>query len=289
MDHALKRPVGVAELASALALEVVGNPIEITGVSALDSALPGALCYSKGLRSQGIRGVAIIVPRTATNASSMEGASLLSENPRLDFARALQWLDRVVGFVRDESPPRIDPSAVIGQYCTIGPGVSIGAHTRIANNVTIGANATIGAHCVIKSGAVIGEDGFGFERAGDGLPHRLLHLGSVVIGDHVEIGSLTTVCRGTLQSTIIDDHVKIDDHVHVAHNAVLRRGTMVTACAEISGGVEVGEFCWIGPNASVIQKVRIGSHSLVGIAANVLKDVPDRTVVVGNPAKTLDR
>ena len=213
MDHALKRVVESTDLASALGLEAVGEPIQITGVSTLDCPVPGTLCYSKSSVEKGIPGVAMITSLSSSAKSSVQGSLLLSENPRLAFARALEWLDAFAGFACDKTPPRVDPTAVIGQYCVIGPGVSIGAHTRVGNGVTIAANATIGAHCVIKSGAVIGEDGFGFERAEDGLPVRLLHLGSVLIGDHVEIGSLTTICRGTLRSTIIEDHAKIDDHL----------------------------------------------------------------------------
>lgn len=119
---------------------------------------------------------------------------------------------------------------------TLNKGVVVGAETVIENNVVVGAGVEIGARCVVKSGAVIGEDGFGFERDELGRPIRLIHLGSVVIGDDVEIGSLATVCRGTLGNTVIEDFAKIDDHVHIAHNVVVRTAALITACAEVSGG-----------------------------------------------------
>ncbi len=88
----------------------------------------------------------------------------------------------------------------------------------------------------MKSGSVIGEMGFGFERDEAGIPLRMAHLESVEIGNRVEIGSLNTVCRGTLNSTVIEDDVKTDDHVHIAHNCRVRRGAMLTAAVVLSGG-----------------------------------------------------
>lgn len=289
MDNALKRQVSSRELADALGLTVIGEEVFFDRVAALSQAAPGVFCYSKTAVSAVASGVVVISFLEHESILSGVGTLILSENPRLDFAKALEWLESSVGFERNGSPPQIDSSVEIGLGCAIGPGVRIGPRTKIGNNVTIAAHAKIGADCVIKSGAVIGEDGFGFERGVDGVPVRLLHLGSVEIGDHVEIGSLTTVCRGTLRSTVIEDHAKIDDHVHIAHNVTIRRGAMVIACAEISGGVEIGEFAWFGPNASIIQQRKVGKGALVGIAANVLKDVPDNAVFVGNPAKQLSR
>lgn len=289
MDNALNRRVDCAELAAALGLSVKGEHVFFDRIAPLSQVQPGAFSYSKTPISEVATDVVLLSSIAPGASISGDGAVIVSEQPRLDFARALAWLEATIGFKRDCSPPMLDPSVQVGLACAIGPGVRIGPRTRIGNNVTISAGARIGSDCVIKSGAVIGEDGFGFERGPDGLPVRLLHLGSVEIGDHVEIGSLTTVCRGTLRSTVIEDHAKIDDHVHIAHNVTIRRGAMVIACAEISGGVEIGEFAWFGPNASIIQQKKVGKGALVGIAANVLKDVPDDAVFVGNPAKPLSR
>jgi UDP-3-O-[3-hydroxymyristoyl] glucosamine N-acyltransferase len=211
----------------------------------------------------------------------------VTDNPRLTFAKILIQLEKRVGFIGPEAPPSIDPSAVISPQAFIGPGVQIGPGSIVMPFVYIGEGTHIGADCIIKSGAIIGQDGFGFERDEDNLPIRLVHLGFVRIGNNVEIGSLTTVCRGTLGNTVIEDHAKIDDHVHVAHNVHIGVGAMVVACAEISGGVILGKGSWVGPNASIIQQKRIGEDALVGIGANVLKDVPNGATVAGNPARLL--
>jgi UDP-3-O-[3-hydroxymyristoyl] glucosamine N-acyltransferase len=167
--------------------------------------------------------------------------------------------------------------------------VVVGPGTRIEPNVTIADDTHIGRDCWLKSGCVIGEPGFGLERDADGTPLRMLHLGSVILGDRVEIGALTTVCRGTLGPTVVEDDAKIDDHVHIAHNVRVGKKAMVIACAELSGGVVVGEAAWVGPNASVLEKVKIGERAFVGIGAVVLRDVAEGTTVVGNPARVLDR
>lgn len=284
MRGELKHSVGSDELAAALGLSHHGFVKQITHVAPVTQAAEGSLCFSsKELLSFPVGAVIISV-----GFCEDEGATVLvAEQARLFFARALTWLDAHVGFNWPSDPPQVHESVTVGVGCMIGNGVNVGAHTIIGNHVTIEAGTQIGERCIIKSGAVIGEPGFGFERDEVGLPVRLIHLGRVVLGNDVEVGSLTTVCRGTLSDTILEDHVKVDDHVHVAHNCVLRRGSIITACAELSGGVEVGEFAWIGPNASVIQKRKIGEGALVGIAANVTKDVLGGQVVVGNPAKEL--
>jgi UDP-3-O-[3-hydroxymyristoyl] glucosamine N-acyltransferase len=199
----------------------------------------------------------------------------------------LHQLNIRIGFIKDTTPPVIDPSASVSPLSFIGTGVKIGARSIISPFVYIGDGAHIGSDCLIKSGAIIGQDGFGFERDENEIPLRLTHLGNVVICNNVEIGSLTTICRGTLDNTIINEHAKIDDHVHIAHNVVVGKGAMVVACAEISGGVSLGDFSWIGPNSSIIQKKNIGVRSFIGIGSNVLKNVPDGAVFAGNPAREI--
>ena len=112
-------------------------------------------------------------------------------------------------------------------------------------------------------------------------------MGSVEIGDYVEIGNFTAVARGTLKNTIIHSHVKIDNLVHIAHNCIIGENSMIIACAEISGSAVVGENCWLGVGSSTMQKIKLGNNCLIGIGAVVLKDVPPGAVMAGNPAKVI--
>lgn len=284
MDNRIVNPVTADWLAERLGLSVQGDGATVANqVLPVSEIAAGALCFSKTSIEISVNAVVIAPP----DCDAVVGAVILSDNPRLDFCRALIVLESDPGFQRSTAEPDIHPSARIGRFADIGKGVTIGPRTEIASFCYIGDNVTIGAECKIRTGAIIGEEGYGFERDESGMPIRMPHLGSVKIGDRVLVGAATTVCRGTLSDTIVEDDVKIDDHVHIAHNCLLKRGAMVVACAEVSGGVTLGERSWVGPNAAVIQQLDIGDDALIGLGTVVIRSVDDGDVVVGNPAKSI--
>lgn len=174
----------------------------------------------------------------------------------------------------------------IGAYCvigraTIGDGCVIDSHVRIYDDVVIGRN------CNIKAGAVIGGAGFGFERDENGNKFRFPQIGSVRIGNDVEIGSQTCIDRGALSETIIGDHTKINNLCHIAHNNRIGENVTITGCVNLSGGNIIEDNVWIAPNASLVGYVHIGENATVGMGAVVVKDVPAKEVWVGNPARKL--
>ncbi|MFT5697850.1 MAG: UDP-3-O-[3-hydroxymyristoyl] glucosamine N-acyltransferase [Desulforhopalus sp.] len=284
MGNQLNKAVRVSELAAGIGLDYSGPDDVFFQVNPLSSVVKGGLCFSKvSLTSLEVDGAVIIAPRDTILVNC---SVLFADSPRLAFAKALIWIENNIGFIRGVETQCIHPTATISPSAYIGQGVTIDAGSVIGHCVVINDGVRIGSNCIIKSGSIIGEDGFGFERDMDGLPIRLVHLGSVYIGNFVEIGSLSTVCKGTLEDTVVQDYVKIDDHVHVAHNCLIKKGAILIAFAEISGGVEIGEFAWIGPSVSIIQKLKIGDHAFVGIGANVLRNVESGVTVIGNPAKT---
>jgi UDP-3-O-[3-hydroxymyristoyl] glucosamine N-acyltransferase len=290
MGRALKAGVRASVLAQELGLALIGDgEAEITRVDTATESQAHTLCFAKNAEWVSRASPAAVLMTTAEHVVERPGPTLVSTQPRLDFARALASLEQLVGFEWSETPPIIAPDARIGQNVVLGLGVRIGAGTIIAHNVVIGDEVQIGARCVVKSGAVIGEEGFGFERDSDGRAVRLPHIGTVVIGDDVEVGSLTTVCRGTLSNTVLRDGCKVDDHVHIAHNVDVGADAFVIACAEVSGGVTIGPRAWIAPNASVMNQLTIGADSVIGLGGVVVKSVPDGATVVGNPAKVLQR
>ena len=290
MGRALKKGVTVGELASSLGLLTSGPSEEVIyRVDSADSAEVGALCYAKNLYwASKVKASAVMLTATE-HALDRVGPVLISNQPRLDFARALAFLESLAGFAWSEAEPVIHPSARIGRNVVLGRGVRIGAETVVYHNTVIGDEVEIGMRCVIKSCAVLGENGFGFERDTRGKAVRLPHIGTIVIGNDVEVGSLTTVCRGTLSNTILRDGCKIDDHVHIAHNVDIGEDAFVIACAEVSGGVKIGPRAWIAPNASILNQLSIGAGAVVGLGSVVIKSVPDGAVVAGNPAKQLLR
>ncbi len=171
--------------------------------------------------------------------------------------------------------------AIIESGCVIGNNVEIGSGTIIKRNTIIGNNVVIGANCTI------GGIGFGYVDDVCGLKRQMRHIGNVIIKDFVEIGNNTCIDRAVIGSTILEENVKVDNLVHVAHGVKIGENTLIIASAQIAGSVKIGRNCWVAPNSSIIQKVTLGNNVTVGIGAVVLKDVPDGGVVMGNPARNI--
>lgn len=285
MGNQLIRPVRASELASALGLAFKGADHVFDRILPLSAATHGALSFSATGFAHPRTDACVVIAPPDTPVSV--GTVIESDHPRLAFAKALNRLKSDPGLVLPGSPAQIHPQASVSPTAVVGKGARIGKGSVIHHFVVIGDEVRIGEDCIVKSGAVIGEDGFGFEREVDGTPVRLPHLGSVAIGDRVEIGSLATVCRGTLADTIVEDDAKIDDHVHIGHNCKIRRGAMLSACAVLGGGVELGEYAWIGLNATVIQQMTVGAGALIGIGANAMKPVAPGETLVGYPARAV--
>ena len=287
MGRELKRPVQAAWLAQQLGLCLQGPDRSIERIDTADAAGANSLCFAKNAVWVERAAAAAVVVREPGHFSAEISTALVSSTPRLDFARILALLDAQIGFIWSDAAPEIHPTARIGQHVVLGPGVRIGANTQVGHHVVIGAEVEIGERCNIKSGAVIGEEGFGFERDANGAGVRLPHIGTVCIGNDVEVGSLTTVCRGTLSDTFLFDGAKIDDHVHIAHNIQVGEHAFVIACAEVSGGVRIGKRAWIAPSATILNQLTIGDDAVVGLGAVVVRNVEAGATVVGNPAKPL--
>jgi len=167
-------------------------------------------------------------------------------------------------------------------------GPTVGEGTIIADGVYFGPNVVIGKNCRIQPGAVIGTDGFGYDQQLDGTWTPKPHLGGVVIGDDVHIGANTCIDQGSIHPTVIANGTRIDNLVHIAHNAQIGENCMIIACAEISGSVIIDDGAWIGPSACIHQHRTIGKRALVGMGAVVIKDVPDNVTVAGNPARIIN-
>lgn len=296
----LSSALDASAVAAGLGAAVLGDNLSIVAPAAIQTASAGSLTfavdterYAPQLDAALRAGAVVIAPVGTALPPQSPGALILVENPRAAFAFAVaqHFTEALVPGIAETARvhPRatVDPTAIIGEYTVVRAGASIGAGTEVRDHVVVGTGVVIGANTLIKSHAVIGEEGFGIEKDPAGNNFRIPHVGSVHIGDHVEVGCFTTVCAGTVSPTTIGDYSKIDDHVHVAHNCLIGRNVIVTACAEISGSVIVEDGAWIGPNASVIQGVVIGKGALLGIGATAIRSVPEYEVRAGNPAKRI--
>jgi acetyltransferase-like isoleucine patch superfamily enzyme len=165
--------------------------------------------------------------------------------------------------------------------------ISIGERTWMGGHVVL-ANCVIGDDCTIWHNVTIGGDGFSFEvDERNGNVVKLPHFGRVIIGDRVEIQSGTQIARGSLGDTIIEDDVKIDQLVHIAHNCHVKKGTLIPAGAMLAGSVTVGEYSWIAPETAIMNGATLGRCSMTGLGAVVTKDVGDNELVIGVPARKL--
>ncbi|HVZ14646.1 MAG TPA: UDP-3-O-(3-hydroxymyristoyl)glucosamine N-acyltransferase [Bauldia sp.] len=216
----------------------------------------------------------------------------------------------------------IDPRAVVasdaklaagvhvGAFATVGAGSEIGARTAILSGAFVGAGVTVGSDCVIHPGvrivdrvrlgdrvvvqpnAVIGGDGFSFVpvRNPDGTrnpidaPLRIHSVGTVIVGDDVEIGAGTTIDRATLRQTRIGRGTKIDNQVQIGHNVVIGEACLICGMAGLAGSVVIGDRVLIGAAAGISDHLTIGSDATIGADAGVARDVPAGTIVMGTPA-----
>lgn len=216
---------------------------------------------------------------------------ILTPDPRLYF------LNVVRQFFTPKSPVGIHPSAVIhpetviGQNVFIGPNciigkVIIGDDCALHGNVYLYDNVRIGSRVVIKPGTVIGGEGYGYQKNAEGVWEKFPHVGSVTIEDDVEIGGNTCIDRGTLGNTLIKKGAKIDNLVHIAHNVVIGERTMVIAHSQIAGSSVVGDDVWISPSCTLAKSV-IGNNSTIGIGSVVIRNIREKEMWFGNPAKKM--
>ena len=281
----------LSDLAAELELDLHGEDCEIGSVADISSATDGQLAFvydPKYLEQIHDSGASAFILKFEW-LQETDKPVLVSKNPRLDFARAATILNPPIhkaagvapsavidGTVTVPASAYIGPNVVIergvslgedvqiGAGSVIAEGVSIGEGTIIQPNVTIAHSCQLGSFCEINAGVVIGTDGFGYVKDGDGYL-KVPQLGRVVIGDDVHIGANTTIDRGALNDTCIHDGVKLDNMIQIGHNVIIGENTVISANSGVAGSTKIGSNCLIG--------------GFVGIRDNI--EVADNTVITG--------
>ena len=301
----------LAELAAALNGEVVGDgSIEVRDVAGIREALPGDVTFIANSRYDSYleetHASAVICGRDTPDARV---PLIRVDNPYLAFQLAV----RIFRPDRDRPAPGVHPTAVvapdvalgrdasIGAWCVVEAGARIGdravimAHGYIGHRVQIGEetclhprvtvreDCSIGARCILHPGVVVGSDGFGFA-FDQGRYHKIPQVGTVEIGNDVEIGANTTIDRATTHCTRIGDGTKIDNLVQIGHNVVVGRHCIVVAQVGISGSTELEDYVTVGGQAGLIGHIKVGEGAMVGARSGVTKSVAGKTVVAGYPA-----
>jgi UDP-3-O-[3-hydroxymyristoyl] glucosamine N-acyltransferase len=293
--------ITLGELAVRYGLELAGDPgLTVQAVASLTSATPGTLtfCSNAKYRRQlaSTRATAVVLAREMLPDCPV--AALISPHPYAAYARIVAGMHPQPVVVAGIAPGAsiavsatvaasawvgpnavIGAGAVIGERCSIGPnsvigeGVRLGDDCRLQSRVTICHHVSVGARCVFKPGCVVGGDGFGFAPAPDGFV-KVPHLGGARLGNDVEVGANTTIDRGTIEDTVIDDGVKLDNLVQVGHNCRIGANTMIAGCVGISGSTIIGRRCMIGGAAGIVGHLEIGDDVIVTGFSMVTHSLP---------------
>jgi len=285
MSNFFNTAVPLSELAKILQLEVDHSikDIHINAVSDSNAPVNNSICdYIKGPLPEQIDNLILLTK------DNIDGYTcILVDNPQESIVKVINHIESTIGFHQKYANSQIPASVKIGKNVVIEDNVEIGENTIIEHNVVIHSGTKIGQNCFIRTHSSIGGDGFGFFRDGQNKLVKQPHLGGVTIGDNVEIGSNTCVVRGIVNDTTIGNHTKVDNLVHIAHDCQIGEENFITACAELSGYVTIGNKTSIAPNTCIKQRTNLGDNIIVGMGAVILKDVEDKAVMIGNPAKPL--
>src|ERR1044071_601959 len=291
----------VKELAALSGGELVGDPtLKITGAASLSEAEQGNVSFFTDRKYIGLlrktRASAIFVPPDF--AEPISATQIRVSSPAKAFEEVLlKFAPEPITF-----PPGIHPTAVIDSSAQLGRGVSIqplavidagarigdgtiigagsyighetviGSGCHIYSNVTIRERSQIGSRVIIHSGAVIGADGFGFEMV-DGRQQKIQQIGIVQIDDDVEIGANTTIDRARFGRTWIQQGVKIDNLVQIAHNVVIGKKSVIAPQTGVAGSVQIGQRVLIGGQVGIIGHIEIGDNTAIGAQSGISKSI----------------
>jgi UDP-3-O-[3-hydroxymyristoyl] glucosamine N-acyltransferase len=167
---------------------------------------------------------------------------------------------------------QVHATARIGPLCVVERGAQIGADTVLKSRVTVGEDCVLGERCIVHAGVVIGADGFGFAPNGAAW-EKIEQLGSVLIGNDVEIGANTCIDRGTLQDTVIEDGVKLDNLIQIGHNVRVGRNTAMAGCVGVAGSATIGAGCTIGGGAVVLGHLSLADGVHISAASVVTRSI----------------
>ena len=301
----------LGDLAAALGCELRGDgEVEITGVAGMEHATPSELTFlanpKYAPKVKHTRAAAVLVTTPLEDVST---AQLISSNPYLDFARALEL------FYQPPKPaPGIHPHASISPTAKIGENASIGAFAVVGDNVTIGRNAILHPHVVVYEGAIIGDDflahshsvvreycrignrvtlqngvvvggdGFGFAKRSDGTHAKIVQSGITVIEDDVEVQSLTSIDRATVGETRVKRGARIDSLVQIGHACVVGEDNIICAQTGLAGSSILEKNVLLAGQVGISGHLTIHDDVVVYAQSGIGGDIPAGSVMSGSPA-----
>jgi len=292
----------LADLQARLGGTVRGDAsVPLNGAASLEQARPGQLGFLLSRK--------FLAAARASGASALIVAESLSDtlpqpclavaNPHACFARALRLLypeprpapgihpsasvaaDCVIDATAQIGPgcvvetgARIGARSVLGPNCVIGAGATLGEDCRLHAHVTVQHGCAIGHRAILHPGCVIGSDGFGLAWEGNSWL-KVPQVGRALLGDDVEVGANTSIDRGALDDTVVEDGVKLDNLIQIAHNCRVGRHTAIAACVGIAGSTRIGAYCQIGGAAMIIGHLEIADRVTISAGSFVAKNLKE--------------
>ena len=304
----------VGNIADQINGSVVGDrDIDISNISKIEEGAKGSLTFLANPKYTEFiyttNASAAIVSSDFEPTEKIELTLIKVKDPYSSFTTILELFDKdlskrkgISQLTDIDKSSKISESSFIGSFSTVGENSIIGEKCIIENQVFIGNNVKIGngcliypgvkilddtiigQNCIIHSSTTIGSDGFGFAPNDDGSYKKIPQTGNVVIGDNVEIGSNSTLDRATLGSTIINNGVKLDNQIQIAHNVEIGENTAIAAQSGVAGSTKIGKNCMIGGQVGIIGHIKIGDNVKIQAQAGVTSNIESNSRVTGTPA-----
>ncbi|HSI56876.1 MAG TPA: UDP-3-O-(3-hydroxymyristoyl)glucosamine N-acyltransferase [Ideonella sp.] len=295
----------LADIVAALGGELHGDGDRaVAHIASLENAGPDAIAFLAQARlraqiEQTAAACVIVKPEWRDEVLARGAAAIVTPDPYLYYARLTRWWAgrqrrpsaagvhasavveegafihasaSIAPFVHVEAGARIEEGVVIGAHSHIGAGAVVGAFSRFAPRVTFREHCRIGQRGIVHSGAVIGADGFGYAPF-EGRWEKIEQLGGVRIGDDVDIGANTCIDRGALDDTVLEDGVKLDNLIQIAHNVHIGAHTAMAGCVGVAGSARIGSHCTFGGAAMILGHLQIADRVHISAASVVMSSI----------------
>ncbi|MEO8004483.1 MAG: UDP-3-O-(3-hydroxymyristoyl)glucosamine N-acyltransferase [Betaproteobacteria bacterium] len=303
-----RKSFSLAELAGQFGGTVLGDAaVRIRQVAPIETAQAGELTFLTNRKYRKLlattHAAAVLLPEDASDATELP--RIVCANPYASYARIATLLNPEVrpaagihaSAVVDtgasvaasasigacavvEAGASVGEGAVIGANCYIGEGARIGTNSRLHAGATIYHHCEIGANVVMHSGVVIGADGFGMAMD-QGRWIKIPQIGRVVIGDDVEIGANTTIDRGAMDDTVIEEGVKLDNQIQIGHNCRIGAHTAIAGCTGIAGSTRIGKYCMVGGGSLIAGHLTIVDRTIISGGTAVIKSIAESGTYTG--------
>jgi UDP-3-O-[3-hydroxymyristoyl] glucosamine N-acyltransferase len=278
----MPEPLTLGEIASRLGGRVAGDPqTAIRQVGSLKHASPGQIAFFSKQKYKAelaaTRASAIVVSAEDENLTSLP--RIVCDNPYAYFARVSQLFNAPTvqrpGIDKDSfisKTAKIGARVSIGPGCVVGEDVSIGDDSCLYPGVVIYPRCVLGARVILHSGVVIGADGFGIAQDA-GRWVKIPQIGRVVIGDDVEVGANTTIDRGAIDDTVIEDGVKLDNQIQIGHNCRVGAHTAMAGCVAVAGSADIGRHCTVGAASVILGHLKLADHVHVSAGTVISRSI----------------